>query len=233
MQRLIPWLAALLTMALFVRLGFWQLDREQEKRALFDGFSTALTQPPRLLDPYTPQPRFSRVELEGQFTGIQFLLDNQVFEGSPGVHVYAPFNLTSVKQTVLVNRGWLPMERTRRTLPDLPTLPFGNTRVQGHLSSYPQPGIKVGQPDYETPQPWLLIYMEPDTLAEALGLPLAPQVMLETSPEPTSFTQQWAPKVMAPEKHRGYAVQWFSLAVAVLIVTLILALKKDPKTSTP
>ncbi len=233
MLRTIPWLAALLTMALFVRLGFWQLDREAEKLALFEGFSQALTQPPKLLDPYSPQPRFSRVKLEGQYTGDQFLLDNQVFDGATGVHVYAPFNLTSVKQTVLVNRGWLPMERDRKTLPKLPTLPFGNTTVQGHLSSYPQPGIKVGQPDYQGPQPWLLIYLEPDGLAEALGVALAPQVMLETSAEASTFTQQWAPKVMAPEKHRGYAVQWFSLAAAVLVVTLILALKNDSQTPKP
>ncbi len=233
MQRLIPFIAALLTMALFTRLGFWQLDREQEKMDLFQGFSQAMQNPPRVLDPYTPQPRFSRVELQGQYAGQQFLLDNQTLDGRTGVHVYAPFRLASVQQTILVNRGWLPMERTRRERPKIPTLPIGNTAVVGHLSSYPQPGIKVGQPDYDSPQPWLLIYLEPEDLAAALKVELTPQVLLETSPSPTTFAQVWEPKVMAPEKHRGYAVQWFSLAFVVLLVTVILTFKKNPQKSDP
>ncbi len=225
MERFIPVISALLFLGLFTRLGFWQLDREQEKRALFEGFETAMAQPPRVLDPYSPQPRFSRVSLTGMFTGEQFFLDNQILDGQPGVHVYAPFALDSVDSAMLVNRGWLPMDRTRRTLPELPPIPEGPATVAGHLYSYPQPGIKVGQPDYDAPAPWLFVYLEPDKLAEALGQELTPQILLATDADPGPFTQVWEPRVMAPEKHRGYAIQWFSLAGAVVIVSLILLLR--------
>ncbi|MEM6575859.1 MAG: SURF1 family protein [Pseudomonadota bacterium] len=225
MERVIPVISALLFIGLFTRLGFWQLDREQEKRALFEGFAVAMEQPPRPLDPYAPQPRFSRVSLTGMFTGEQFFLDNQILDGQPGVHVYAPFALDSIASTILVNRGWLPMDRTRRSLPALPPVPEGLTTVAGHLYSYPQPGIKVGEPNYEAPTPWLLVYFEPEKLADALGQELTPQILLATDADPAPLVQLWEPRVMAPEKHRGYAIQWFSLAGAVVIVTLILLLR--------
>lgn len=227
MQRSIPLITAALFIAFFIRLGFWQLDRETEKSVLFDSYADAMSQAPALLDPYTPQPRFSRVKLQGKFTGGQFFLDNQTLDGNPGVHVYAPFALDSVKQTMLVNRGWLPMERTRREMPEIPALPAGSVALTGHLSSYPQPGIKIGQPDYNTPPPWLLVYLEPKDLAQALGLELTPQILLATDETPGPLIQVWEPKVMAPEKHRGYAVQWFSLAAAVLVVTLILLFRRS------
>lgn len=233
MERFIPVISALLFIGLFTRLGFWQLDREQEKRELFEGFKVAMEQPPRLLDPYTPQPRFSRVSLSGEFTGGQFFLDNQILDGQPGVHLYAPFALDSIGSSILVNRGWLPMERTRRELPELPPLPQGPTTVTGHLSSYPQPGIKVGQPDFDAPEPWLFVYLEPEALAAALGVELAPQVLLATDPQPGPLAQVWEPRVMAPEKHRGYAIQWFSLAGAVVIVSFILLFRARAHTSSP
>ena len=34
------------------------------------------------------------------------------------------------------------------------------------------------------------------------------------------------PNTLPPEKHRGYAVQWFALALAVLVTALVLTFRK-------
>jgi len=58
---------------------------------------------------------------------------------------------------------------------------------------------------------------------------------LLVSPQLKGFRQQWEPQVMAPEKHQAYAVQWFSLAIACLVVYLVVLYKlnKSKQEETP
>lgn len=220
-MRWLPLICAAVLIIGFSRLGFWQLSREQEKIALLAGFSASLEAPARTLDPYTQQPRFTRVALPGQFTDRQVLIDNQMRAGQIGLHVLTLFQPRRGAESILVNRGWLPMRPDRRQLPEIPPPPVGPVTVTGHLSNYPRPGLMLGQVDYSAPAPWLVPYVEPDLLARALKIRLTPQILLATAGAGTGLVQSWQPQVMGAERHRGYALQWFSLAGAVLVVTLI------------
>lgn len=233
MIRALPVIAAILATALFCRLGFWQLDRAEEKEILLDGYARSTAAAPKALSRYEAQERFQRVVLAGRFLDRQFLLDNQILDGEPGVHVLAPFAPADGGPTVLVNRGWLPIRRDRRSKPAPPPLP-DLAQVHGHLSSYPRPGLKLGQPDYTQPEPWLIARLDPETLSPALKLTLAPQILLQTE-APSAATpdaaaaglvRRWLPDIMPPSRHRGYAFQWFSLAAAVVLVTLIVQLRR-------
>jgi cytochrome oxidase assembly protein ShyY1 len=56
-------------------------------------------------------------------------------------------------------------------------------------------------------------------LGAALGQALYPYALVLDEGQPGLFQRDWQPGVtMTPEKHLGYAVQWFGLAVALLII---------------
>lgn len=219
--RLLPLAFAAAFIALFLRLGFWQLDRGEEKAALFERFEQSLREPPLALDDYAPQPRFARVSLAGEMQPLTLILDNQPLDGTPGAHLYGLLK-TPGGQHLLVNRGWTALPRDRRLLPPLPEPPVGFVRITGHLSNWPRPGIRLGEIDYTAPRPWRVPYLEKAALEDALKIPLAAQILLATDAVGEGLEQRWRPQVMPPERHRGYALQWFSLAAAVFLVTAIL-----------
>ena len=100
-------LAVTLLVPLMLGLGFWQLDRADQKRAHQDTlFSRLASAPVAGRDTLAPEP-FQRVRLEGRFEADRyFLVDNQVADGVVGYWVVQSF---STPQGVrwLVNRGWI------------------------------------------------------------------------------------------------------------------------------
>lgn len=227
LKRWVPYAAAVLLMMGFVRLGFWQLDRAAEKQALFAGFDTGQRIAPRSLSPaelddihpYTP------VSLAGQYDQRSVLLDNQVRAGQQGVHVFTPLRGQSGKRAVLVNRGWLPMDAARRTLPDFET-PSAPVEIVGLASRPPRPGIRLGDTETLATWPQLQTYIDLASLSEAMNLELAPAVVLLNPEMPHGFERDWRPQVMGADRHHGYAFQWFALALTILIVTVTLTLRR-------
>ena len=111
-----PTLVVLLILPLFASLGFWQLDRAEQKRTLHHEFQAR--QEAEAIDLNSKQMLFEiydelnwrNVFTEGAFPrDINILLDNQVENGVAGYYVYTPFKLKEQEVWVLVNRGWLPV----------------------------------------------------------------------------------------------------------------------------
>lgn len=218
-------LAAVGAMALFTALGFWQLERAGFKRALnadFAGRDTAEPVPITDLRRLPDVPRFHPVRLTGRFDPAhQIYLDNRVWNGRPGVEVHTPFRLPG-GGTVLINRGWLPMPASRRPLPEAPA-PAGQVTVTGLVSEPPAAGIRLGEPEGSPEWPWLTPYLTIEEAEAALRTPLAGRVILLGEGQPYGFERHWQPVTMPAERHVGYAVQWFALAIAVAAVWLVLA----------
>lgn len=221
------WAIALLAMALFARLGFWQLERAAQKREMLANAAVALharkPQPLSMLaDPDRAQ-AYDWVEIEGRFADAPMvLLDNQQHAGKVGVRAYRAFVLDD-GSPLLLDLGWtaLPPDRT------LPTLVPDATRVKLAGLALPPPGqgLDVGGP---VPQPdgtLLATAIDLPTLRAMLKLPaLAPRVF---RPEPRAgfgFDRDFdvLPNTLPPERHLGYAVQWFALSLAVLLTALLL-----------
>lgn len=223
-----PVLAAIAGIALFCALGFWQLERYELKQDLFQAFERAVERSPRTvtelerldaLDPYTP------VELSGRYDlSRQIMLDNRIRDGRVGVEVFTPLRLDS-GGAVLVNRGWLPMERQRRRLPHAPG-PQGPMTVSGLAAPPPATGIQLGEVGEPDSWPWLTPYLIPDLAQEALGLSLPGKVVLLDPEAPGGFLRDWAPGMLPPERHLGYAVQWFALALTAAVVWVLLTVKQ-------
>ena len=113
-QWLLPTIAVIVGMMILVRLGFWQLDRLDQRRAKNAALVAALESAPvDLNDAVLPddltslkdRDALARGEFDFSHEGIVKL---QSFQGQPGVNLVAPLVLDDGETAVLVDRGWVP-----------------------------------------------------------------------------------------------------------------------------
>jgi cytochrome oxidase assembly protein ShyY1 len=225
------WMLALLGIALFTWLGFWQLDRMREKRAMLDAAHAVVQQ--RLALPLAAAADAGRSrDYDWSAGGGRFaelppvLLDNQSRDDRAGVRAYRVF-LPVDAAPLLVELGWLPVPGDR-SMPPVPR-PDGELRVAGLLAPPPSAGIARATLQPQVDGTLLTIALDLPLLRRALALPtLAPRVLKLDPAIPFGFARDLdvLPNTLPPERHLGYAVQWFGLALAVLVTTLVLTFRK-------
>lgn len=222
-------LLALLGIALFCRLGFWQLGRAHEKEILTARYEARLQAPEQdwagLLAQGDDVDDF-HVQLQGRYDNSRLVyLDNQMHGPTAGFHVYTLFFPAGEKTGVLVNRGWVAMGPDVQKLPSVPEA--SASEVRGSVA-HPSPFFTVGEPDYRA-RPLRVARLEMDKLSRSLGVELRPFVIRLDAGAADGFLRDWSPAArlgMPPEKHRAYAFQWFSLAFTVLVVLVVVNLRK-------
>ena len=234
--RRIGWVAAILTITVFCLLGRWQWQRMEQKQALLDQQVPARAQTLALAPALAAPPRLRWVEDHGQFLAGTVLLDNQMREGRAGVKVYQPFR-SDGGAVVLVDLGWLPMPPDR-TVPVISPRE-GPAQLAGLLAPPPAPGLAVGPAMTATAQPgvWLASRMPPQEVASVLKLEaVLPYSVLRLDPAlPGGYARdlELLPNTMPPSRHLGYAVQWFGLALTVLVVALVLEWRRQRQPGKP
>lgn len=230
---LIWWLLALLLAAGFARLGFWQMHRADEKRT-----QTALAEkamrPGATVDLLSPAgATYSWAAGRGHFLPSPVvLLDNQQREGRVGVRAYALFVPEGDPQRrMLVELGWLPLDG-QRDLPDV-TVPTGTVEIRGLRAPPPSAGIKLGDAATNVQRKGtnlVVVYLDLPQLAQSLSLDarLWPQVLRLDPKLPFGYPRDLAllANTLAPERHVGYAVQWFGLSLTVLAVAGLLTWRR-------
>lgn len=218
-----PSLATGCLLVLLLSLGFWQLDRAAQKRALLEAYGARPADAPLLISPgFVPDAdwRYRRAEVVGEYIAErQFLLDNRVYRGRVGYQVLTPVRLAQADYAVLVNRGWVPQGATRADLPDLPVPSGDQLHIEG-LIDFPHDNVFVlGEGEDRNPGwPKVLQQIRLELHAEQLGMRLLPVVLLLAEEQPGGFVRDWNPIVIGPERHVGYAVQWFALAAVLSIL---------------
>lgn len=229
----VPWVAGVAMLALFLILGNWQLQRADEKRAVLSGFEAIADTEHRPLNLAT-EPleslRFRPVAVSGQYLPEQqFLLDNQVSKGQVGYRVLTPLVHADSGQTVLIERGWIPRGPDRDTLPQVSAgLPGETTTVLGHVYLPFGKGLRLGPMD-ETSVGWprVIQYLDFETIGERLQRVVPPLTVRLDPDQPHGYDRDWRPVLpMGPERHLAYAVQWFGLALALVIIVAILVYRR-------
>jgi cytochrome oxidase assembly protein ShyY1 len=166
-----------------------------------------------------------RVEGGGRYVaGKTVLLDNQVRDGRPGVMVLSLFQPDGAHRALLVNRGWIALD-ARRQLEVAPVDVVNQATVSGLLSRPPSAGLRVENVPWQAGEPPpMLNWLDLDALARQFDHALYPSVLLLDDGAAHGYARGWQPlpNTMPPERHRGYAVQWFGLALTVLVVYGIL-----------
>ncbi|MFB1014112.1 MAG: surfeit locus 1 family protein [Alteromonadaceae bacterium] len=220
----LPWLIfTLVIFAGLIQLGLWQSSRALEKEQRLERIvnlkeQNSLSLPKVLaLQKLNTQANYTNdfpVTVDGTFLpNTVFLLDNQVNKNSLGYRVYQVAQ--SGEHAVLVNLGWTQGSINRQELPIVPPL-VGRFEFEGHIR-FIEKGIMLAEQNFETNQwPLRVQQIELEKFSTLIGLKLLPFVVYLDENEALGFVKNWTPIVMPPEKHRAYAFQWFSLAVAWL-----------------
>ena len=229
-----PAWAVLLTavaLAAFVSLGTWQLGRAREKRDLAAEFAAGSrdTVEASGLD-LGGLPRYQRVRLLGAYDpSRQVLLDNMPSAaGRPGYRVLTPLRRADGRGWVMVDRGWVPLGASREALPDV-AVGAGERELSGVLDVLPEPGLRLGPAAAPGATGWprLLLFPTEADLESALGLELETRIVLLDADLPDGYERSWRPATgFGPERHLGYALQWFAFAVVAVVIFIALNLRR-------
>ena len=226
---LLAWLLLLAGLVLFVSAGRWQYGQAELKRAQMAAFEAVIGAEPRPLSSrmFDAADGFDRVRIPGELLHQRYLLDNQVRDGRVGIDVFAPLRRDD-GQVMLVALGWLAYAGAQRDLPVLPNLDEaalgGAAGWSGILAPPPAHGLRLGRAWHEQPgYPKLMPYFDLSEIATDLGVPLAARVLrLDPDQAGDVWRRDWRPaQGMPPERHLAYAWQWWSLAIAIVAVFVV------------
>jgi surfeit locus 1 family protein len=227
-------------LAILLRLGFWQLERAEEKRQLHNHIEHQQSLPPIALSSLEPAftktavpaqslsdtLEYRQVTLTGQFDAERYwLLDNQVHHGKVGYHVIGLF-IAAQGWNILVNRGWVQAPARRELLPAV-SFPSESLTLTGRLvvpSVNPLMAQEPRPTSSDTPMRWpsRIQSLSIEDVEQALVQPLYPALLQLTADDGAALVMEWRDINVSAAKHQGYAVQWFAMAVA-LVIALIFA----------
>jgi surfeit locus 1 family protein len=223
----LPWLIfTLLVFSGLVKLGFWQNDRAlQKEQRIATIAQLSQTQALSLEQVLSEKEEINDLPLKmtGEFANeIIFLLDNQTNKGQLGYRVYQVFN--SGTKAVLVNLGWVLGSINRQELPDVQAIK-GQHQLSGHVRKIEEGIMLMEQVLLKNKWPLRVQQIELDKFSTLISRQLLPFVVYLDKTESVGYEKNWQPIVMPPEKHRAYAFQWFSLAIAWLLLMIWASIK--------
>ncbi len=233
---LVPTLATVLVFPLLLTLGFWQLERADQKQTLYDDYIRMSVREPVNLAPTLSNGSVTEANLwqggtiDGHYVSAPvLLLDNQVHKGSVGYHVYAPFELKDSGQRILINRGWIAAGNFRDKAPDI-TMTEGDYTLSGVITRFPSvPGIVLdsgGLGEQISPYILRMQTITVETVEKIFGHNIYPYIFRLDAASPTGYLREWQQPGSGRERHFGYAFQWFSLAAVLLIIYISLNLRR-------
>jgi surfeit locus 1 family protein len=228
-----PSVAFALVFPVLLGLGYWQTDRAGAKQDLVEQRAATEIAAPLTLDGHMPlgdADRYRPAEVRGRYLAEQqWLLDNRVYRGQPGYHVFTPFVVEGdEKPALLVNRGWVAVGASRDYLPALP-VPENQVTLYGRLDSPASVGLVVGEVPLESVADKVVVQsLDIAALGAVRGMDLLRYALVIDDGQAGGLQYDWSPiPEMGPEKHLGYAVQWFGLAVALLIIFVGVNTRRD------
>jgi surfeit locus 1 family protein len=229
-----PTLTYLCLLPLLLALGTWQLGRAEEKRMFLKkqeqgSASSEIIPLSTAIEDNVEGLRYKKVQATGHYDqGHQFLIDNQISAGKAGYFVLTPFVLQGETKAVLVNRGWISLNRDRSVLPDV-QIKNEQTVVKGRINRFPGVGIKLAGAEIPTEGwPSVVQVVDSQVLAKKLAYSLF-QFQVELDKDlPEGFKREWqTTTVMLPEQHTAYAIQWFALAFTLTLLFIGYSCKRN------
>jgi surfeit locus 1 family protein len=216
-----PGLMTVAMLAVLLGLGTWQVERLHWKQALLARIARAEAAPAAPL-PAAPEP-YAKVQVTGRLRddlAASYGADvRDISAGTVlGTQLIVPLERTDA-ETILVDRGWVPDKR-----PGALALPEGEVTVEGYVRPGDTPGMFSATDSPPTRQFYTL---DPVAIGAALGLHrVAPFVLVAVCPAPPERFPDPARHLPRPlNNHLSYAITWYGLAVALVVIFALWARK--------
>jgi surfeit locus 1 family protein len=210
--------------AIFLAAGFWQMARAHYKERMQAEVEAAASDAPlhagaEMLD--AQHAHLRRLEAQGTWLPERtILLDNKVQQGVVGYEVLTPLRLAEGDLHLLVNRGWVRAPQLRSELPKVET-PTGKVQVEGIARIPSSRFIELGN-ETVTGTVWQNLTVE--RYKNWSQLPLQPVVLYQEGGSEDGLQRvEAAPEAAGinADRHRGYAITWFSLAGVTAVMGLL------------
>jgi len=227
---LIPSVLIVATIAFLTSLGFWQLDRANEKRAIEASIQKANTGIVELIadENRLLEKEYYQVRLKGQYqSNKQFIYDNQIVDQVSGYYVLTPFKLEGQLSTIIINRGFIPWNGDREKLADV-SIKKTKSEIKVQISK-PIKRIELKSSEIGNNFPVLIQAVDLVKMSELAGIDFSSMVGLLDASMDDGFVRKWEPYTGSIEKHIGYAVQWFLMAIVLGIIGIRIAIKQRKK----
>jgi len=223
--RLLWSVATALFVVLTVSLGNWQTHRAEEKReaarlldAAMRGAVLSIPAAPVAAEGY----EYRRVRARGRFRVDSILyLDNKVLRGVAGYHVLTALRLEGGDVHVLVDRGWIAAG-DRSALPVVST-PEGMQTIEGVALAPGRRFLELAPEPSTSPLRQNLVLEREE---ERLALKLQPFVIEQTSDARDGLARVWERPDAGVDRHRAYALQWYTFAVLAVILHVVLSFRR-------
>jgi surfeit locus 1 family protein len=230
------WLTILLSslfMLLFIRLGYWQIQRADEKRGMIQAELAQAAKEPLPWDAQQRQPnQYQRIKLKGHFLSHLFLLDNQHQQHQFGYDALSPLLLAD-DTVILIDRGWLLGDSKRLQFPKI-HIPKELVRLQGSVY-FPSKNNWLLGANIEIKNNRLAIIENIDTqlISHILQKKVYPFIMRLDKHEANGFVREWTIVSMPVQRHLAYAFQWFAMSFSILVLFIALNLKRHNEQTIP
>ena len=227
---LVPTLVALILLPIFIRLGFWQLERAEQKRELQVGYEQRAGLPSFRLEPRVKargELEYRRVYVRGTFDSQhQILIDNKIHKGQVGYYVITPLKMADSEQYVLINRGWIKAGKTRNELPDIAATDQLVT-IHGVLVKPRRDIFMISDRNSDTSGwPTRLQWLDVQEFIKGTQFDVYPYALLMDADAPHGYAREWGGIKVEPDKNTGYAMQWFSFAILLVVIYIAVNFKK-------
>ena len=227
---LVPSILILATMAFLASLGFWQLDRADQKRTIEASIQKANTGVVELIVNQNEllNKEYYEVRLQGSYiSDKQFIYDNQIVDQASGYYVLTPFVLTGQSNAIMINRGFIPWNGRRDQLDDIAVdSTYREIKIQ---VSRPIKRIELKTSDISNQFPVLIQAIDFDVIEEISSTSFVDVIGLLDPSSDDGFVRKWEPYTGSIEKHIGYAIQWFLMALVLGIIGIRIGLKQRKK----
>jgi surfeit locus 1 family protein len=229
-----PTLMSIPAFLVLIGLGTWQVERLTWKERLIRAFTERVDAPPLTVPPAggsIDDIEYRRVHLSGRYLNDhEMYLAGRTFNGRGGWNVLTPFR-TDDGTVVVVDRGWVPLDKKdRATRPQ--SLIEGATTVDGVIR-------RANIRNYFTPEnePDRNLWFSADVqaMAKKADLPEVRPYLVEglRQPIPGGFPVGGEIRVALRNDHLQYAITWYSLAVALVVIYVLYHLKKPEDEAKP
>ena len=217
-------------MAFLVSLGFWQLDRADQKRTIEASIQKANAGVVELIVNQNEllNKEYYEVRLQGSYiSDKQFIYDNQIVDQASGYYVLTPFVLTGQSNAIMINRGFIPWNGRRDQLDDIAVdSTYREIKIQ---VSRPIKRIELKTSDISNQFPVLIQAIDFDVIEEISSTSFVDVIGLLDPSSDDGYVRKWEPYTGSIEKHIGYAIQWFLMALVLGIIGIRIGLKQRKK----
>lgn len=226
---------------LFFRLGFWQLDRLQERRTENQIIAHRLAAAPRPLADLLADPAavgegidYLTVVVTGTYEPSgEVLIRSRTHDGLAGFHVVTPL-VTAGERAVLVDRGWVPIEMDDPPVPSAAAPPGPVTVTGAARSSQEAPALGPEDPADGVLKRLYWINVERLQAQSRLHLePLYIELYSQVPEQPGGLPIPTAVPEIDEGSHLSYAIQWFSFALIGLAGYAALLRRSRSRRSAP